>query len=273
MPPIGAAAAAPAIISTDVLDSILESRDAARRRRTGGLRVRGSQRLSGGRAPGRKHRNRNRASSSAPRNRVYGVSARQCLEHPGHRPAGRPEVGRLAGHMDAGSTFLHPDYGPGGGASPYGIPWQVTRGTRSCAVYFQYADESDRGPYPFSARDADRGRAERRGRPSRADGRPRDLRPVRALRRPLPAKPIHCRLGRDLGSEIHGCGPGWTSADAAGLPILPGLVNYDEVQLGHIDHAIRFTAQTTSTSYLWPAATRPARPATPPTPRWELDSG
>ena len=45
----------------------------------------------------------------------------------------------------------------------------------------------------------------------------------------------------------------WTSADAAGLPILPGLVNYDEVKSGHIDHAIRFTAQTTSTSFLWPA--------------------
>ena len=45
----------------------------------------------------------------------------------------------------------------------------------------------------------------------------------------------------------------WTSADAAGLPILPGLVNYDEVKSGRIDHAIRFTAQTTSTSFLWPA--------------------
>ena len=46
---------------------------------------------------------------------------------------------------------------------------------------------------------------------------------------------------------------GWTSADAAGLPILPGLVRYDEVESGSITHAIRMTAETTDTSYLWPA--------------------
>ena len=46
---------------------------------------------------------------------------------------------------------------------------------------------------------------------------------------------------------------GWTSADAAGLPILPGLLRYDEVQSGSITHAIRMTAQPTDTSYLWPA--------------------
>ena len=46
---------------------------------------------------------------------------------------------------------------------------------------------------------------------------------------------------------------GWTSADAAGLPILPGLVRYDEVQSGVITHAIRMTAEATDTSYLWPA--------------------
>ena len=46
---------------------------------------------------------------------------------------------------------------------------------------------------------------------------------------------------------------GWTSADAAGLPILPGLVRYDEVLSGSITHAIRMTAQLTDTSFLWPA--------------------
>ena len=46
---------------------------------------------------------------------------------------------------------------------------------------------------------------------------------------------------------------GWTSADAAGLPIMPGLLRYDEVQSGQITHAIRMTAETTDTSYLWPA--------------------
>ncbi len=46
---------------------------------------------------------------------------------------------------------------------------------------------------------------------------------------------------------------GWTSADAAGLPILPGLVRYEEVAAGHIDHAIRITVPTTRESYIWPA--------------------
>src|SRR5262249_50650399 len=46
---------------------------------------------------------------------------------------------------------------------------------------------------------------------------------------------------------------GWTSADAAGLPIFPGLVRYDEVLAGAINHAIRFTVQTTQKAYLWPA--------------------
>lgn len=55
-------------------------------------------------------------------------------------------------NMAAGSAFLHPDYGPGGGASPYGIPWQITRAQpQFVQVHFQYADESDPGSYPFAA--------------------------------------------------------------------------------------------------------------------------
>src|SRR5205085_10177330 len=46
---------------------------------------------------------------------------------------------------------------------------------------------------------------------------------------------------------------GWTSADAAGLPILPGLARYDEVASGHIDHALRFTAERTRRAYVYPA--------------------
>jgi hypothetical protein len=159
-------------------------------------------------------------------------------------------------HMAAGSTFLHPDYGPGGGSSPYGIPWQITAPhpvfTR---LHFLYADESDRGPYPFSARTPVEGGASSTG-----------------DRHALMVDPSTCTLYelydahfRDGGRSTAGSGAiwslrsnrlrpaGWTSADAAGLPILPGLVNYDEVESGHIDHAIRFTAQMTSTRYLWPA--------------------
>jgi len=60
---------------------------------------------------------------------------------------------------------------------------------------------------------------------------------------------------------------GWTSADAAGLPILPGLVRYDEVAAGRIDHAIRITAPRTRNAYVWPArhaASSRSDPALPP---------
>ena len=59
---------------------------------------------------------------------------------------------------------------------------------------------------------------------------------------------------------------GWTSADAAGLPILPGLVRYDEVAAGEIAHALRFTTNLTRRAYIYPArhfassSTDPARP-------------
>ena len=46
---------------------------------------------------------------------------------------------------------------------------------------------------------------------------------------------------------------GWTSADAAGLPILPGLLRWDEVLAGNVDHAIRFTTNVTEHGYVWPA--------------------
>ena len=159
-------------------------------------------------------------------------------------------------HMDAGATLLHPDYGPGGGSSPYGIPWQITAPKPAFVrLRFTYADESDRGPYPFSARTPIEG-----GAASTGD------------RHALMVDPSTCTLYelydahyRPGAASTAGSGAiwnlrsnrlrpaGWTSADAAGLPILPGLINYDEVMSGRLDHAIRFTAQTTSRSYVWPA--------------------
>jgi hypothetical protein len=159
-------------------------------------------------------------------------------------------------HMAAGSTLLHPDYGPGGGSSPYGIPWQITsRNPQFVRVHFGYASESDRGRYPFSAR-------------TPIEGGPRSG----GDRHALMVDPKTCVLYElfDAHYRAHNrstAGSGaiwslrsnhlrpatWTSADAAGLPILPGLVNYDEVKSGHLDHAIRFTAQTTDRRFIWPA--------------------
>jgi hypothetical protein len=170
-------------------------------------------------------------------------------------PVARQSAQWLA-EMSAETTDLHPDYGPGGGASPYGIPWQVTASQPAfTTVHFAYADQSDPGPYPFSATTPIEG-----GTASTGD------------RHALMVDPASCRLYELYDARYHADGrstagsgaiwnlrsnrlrpAGWTSADAAGLPILPGLVNFDEVKSGHIDHAIRFTAQTTATRYVWPA--------------------
>jgi hypothetical protein len=159
--------------------------------------------------------------------------------------------------MDAGSTFLHPDYGPGGGAkTPYGIPYVVVSPSQPLVhVKFEYASESDEGPYPFSASTPIEG-----GQSSTGD------------RHAIMVNPSTCKLYELYDAHFKPDGKstavsgaiwslssnklrpaGWTSADAAGLPILPGLVNYDEVMSGHIDHAIRLTAHMTDEAYLWPA--------------------
>ena len=184
-------------------------------------------------------------------------------------PVDRHSAAWLA-HMAAGSTFLHPDYGPGGGASPYGIPWEITpRHPTFVHLHFLYGDESDRGPYPFSVRTPIEG-----GAGSTGDRHALMVDPSTCVLYELYDAHYRPGEGSTAGSgaiwnlRSNRLRPaGWTSADAAGLPILPGLVNYDEVTSGHIDHAIRFTAQTTSTRYIWPArheAGATANPGYPP---------
>ena len=141
--------------------------------------------------------------------------------------------------------------------APNGIPYAiVAKHTRRVPVSFQYASESDRGPYPLPPGVPIEG-----GRDSTGDRHvivvDRDTcTRLRAVRR-LPA-----RRGRrwtagsgaifNLRSEPP-APAGWTSADAAGLPILPGLARYDEVARGAIDHALRFTAPCTRRGYVYPA--------------------
>lgn len=147
--------------------------------------------------------------------------------------------------LDAG---LHPDFSNNGG---YGIPFNVVRGTQPrVRVRFQYADESDRGPYPIPTRP----RIER--------GSDRHM---------LIVDRDRCRLyelfaARRVGGRwTAGSGAifnlrsnalrplGWTSADAAGLPIFPGLARAHEVRAGRIDHALRFTAPRTRRAFIFPA--------------------
>ncbi len=168
--------------------------------------------------------------------------------------------------MDSSSTFLHPDFGPSARKDkPYGIPWQIVSPTQPLVpIKFTYSSESDPGPYPFSVST-----------------------PVEtgSDRHAIMVNPATCTLYELFDAHYHatkesraGSGAiwnldsdalrpaGWTSADAAGLPILPGLVNYDEATSGSMDHAIRFTAQCTQQSYVWPARHEAgqANPACPP---------
>jgi hypothetical protein len=151
---------------------------------------------------------------------------------------------------------LHADFGSGlwdGG--PIGIPITIVRrGQRKVSVAFEYADESDRGRYPIPRNVKIEG-----GR--HADGD----------RHALIVDRDACRLYELFALYPAGSGwragsgaiwnlrsnrlrpAGWTSADAAGLPILPGLARYDEVARGRIDHALRFTVRRTRRAYVYPA--------------------
>jgi hypothetical protein len=154
-------------------------------------------------------------------------------------------------------TGLHPDFGTVWEGAPIGIPFAVVRGDQTrVPVSFYYADESDPGPYPIPLNVPIEGGAD-------SDGDRHvlviDL-DERKLYELFDARP------RGDGGWSAGSGAvfdltrndlrpaGWTSADAAGLPIFPGLVRYDEVvERGEIAHALRFTVRRTQRAYIAPA--------------------
>jgi hypothetical protein len=152
---------------------------------------------------------------------------------------------------------VHPDFGAGDyGGGPIGIPiTTVPAGQPGVKVSFQYADESDPGPYPVPANAQIEGGAASSGDrhvivydPSSC----RDYELYAAYRNSDGS--WHAGSGAVFDLRANALRPrGWTSADAAGLPILAGLVRYDEVAAGHIDHAIRVTAPKTRNAYVWPA--------------------
>ena len=147
----------------------------------------------------------------------------------------------------AATTKLHPDFGP----SPYGIPFVAVNDTHpTVTLQFLYDDQSDPGPYPFGP----------------------DI-PLESGsdRHALMVNSDHCVLYELYAADWHNGNPRagsgavfdlgsntlrpdtWTSADAAGFAILPGLVRFDEVRAGAIKHAIRFTVQNTDCHHIWPA--------------------
>ncbi len=156
------------------------------------------------------------------------------------------------------SSHFHADFGSGtwdGG--PIGIPFKVVADSQKrVPVSFDYADESDKGPYPIPPNAPIEG-----GR--NADGDRHVLIVDKAACKlyelydahPLDAgRSWHAGSGATWDLRSDRLRPsGWTSADAAGLPIFPGLARYDEVRHGAIHHALRFTAPRTRTSFIWPA--------------------
>jgi hypothetical protein len=143
---------------------------------------------------------------------------------------------------------LHPDFSDGG---RYGIPVNVVSSrTPRSRVRFDYASESDRVRYPIPARP----RIERGGDRHilMLDRDSCRLYELFAARRGGSA----WRAGSGAVSDLRSNRlrpAGWTSADAAGLPILPGLARWDEVRAGAIEHALRFTAPRTRRAYVYPA--------------------
>src|SRR5215471_8912941 len=156
-----------------------------------------------------------------------------------------------------GSTKpLHPDFGSGTyNGGPIGIPYVTVPGTQTkYPASFTYADESDRGPYAVPLDAPIEG-----GSQSSGD------------RHALAVDTDNCILYElyaaypQAASWTAGAGAifnllsnalrpsGWTSTDAAGLPVFAGLIRYDEVAAGAINHAIRFTVPQTQKAFVWPA--------------------
>jgi hypothetical protein len=169
-----------------------------------------------------------------------------------------------------GGDRLHPDFGS---PRPYGFPFAVVGpGQRKLPVrYAAYGSESDPGPFPVPA-----GAPVEGG--NRSDGDRHVLAVDRAgcklyelyrafyLAQPRP----HWRADSGVAWDLRSTAlrpAGWTSADAAGLPIFPGLVRYDEVAAGRLEHAIRVTFESTRDAWVHPAshcAGDTASPSAPP---------
>jgi hypothetical protein len=157
-----------------------------------------------------------------------------------------------------GLRNLHPDFGTVWDGAPNGIPYVVVNSNQPrVPVTFDYADESDPGPYPIPAN------APIEGGSSSSGDRHVLIVDVVAwkLYELFDARPVNGGTSWRAGSgavfdlSSNALRPaGWTSADAAGLPIFPGLVRYDEAVEKHsIQHALRFTCPRTRRAYLAPA--------------------
>ena len=155
------------------------------------------------------------------------------------------------------NAVLHPDFASGTwNGGPIGIPYIAVPGTQPLVpMTFTYYRESEPGPYPIPTNAPIQGGPNSTG----------DRHVIVVEQSTCTAYELFKAYPNADGSWRADAGAvwpltsnalrpnGWTSADAAGLPLLPGLVSYDEVASGVIRHAIRFTAETINRSYIWPA--------------------
>lgn len=148
-----------------------------------------------------------------------------------------------------GADYLHADFGEN---QSYGIPFVVVPAGQALVpiTYDEYGDESDPGPFPIPLDAPVEGGSDSHVLVVREGTC--DLYELYHAHRTTDGwaagSGAHWNLNSNALRPL-----GWTSADAAGLPIVPGLVRYDEVAAGHIDHAIRVTFQTTCRGYVLPA--------------------
>jgi hypothetical protein len=169
-------------------------------------------------------------------------------------PHSAATIAYIDGH---GGDMLHPDFG-----SPraFGFPYAVV-GARQRDLqihYTAYGDESDPGPFPIPS-----GAPVEGGSSSDGDRHvlvvDRDSCTLFELYRAFPERSggLHWNAGSGARWNLRSTAlrrDSWTSADAAGLPIFPGLVRYDEAAAGHVDHAIRVTFESTRNAWVHPAS-------------------
>ena len=169
-----------------------------------------------------------------------------------------PNSATLLNSCGGAARKVHADFGTVWDGAPNGIPYVLVGGTQTkVPVSFDYADESDPGPYPVPAN------APIEGGPNGTGDRHVIVIDTTAwkLYEMYDSHPLNGGTSWRAGSgatwdlNSNALRPaGWTSADAAGLPIFPGLVRYDEAVIkGVISHALRFTCPTTRKAYVSPA--------------------
>ena len=174
-----------------------------------------------------------------------------------HAPVAANSAATIAYINANGGNLLHPDFGS---PRPYGFPYAVVgAGQPKLPIHYTaYGDESDPGPFPVPGGAPVEGGA-------RSDGDRHVLVVDRSsctlfeLYRAFPSHGGRPRWNADSGArwDLRSTAlrpDSWTSADAAGLPIFPGLIRYDEVAAGHVDHAIRVTFDSTRNAWVHPAS-------------------